>query len=31
MTSPTNQATRFQAPKGTRDFYPADLAVRRHI
>jgi len=21
----------FQAPKGTRDFYPADLAVRRHI
>lgn len=25
------QAQRFQAPKGTRDFYPADLAVRRHI
>jgi histidyl-tRNA synthetase len=22
---------RFQAPKGTRDFYPADMAVRRHI
>jgi histidyl-tRNA synthetase len=22
---------KFQAPKGTRDFYPADLAVRRHI
>lgn len=21
----------FQAPKGTRDFYPAELAVRRHI
>jgi len=21
----------FQAPKGTRDFYPADMAVRRHI
>ncbi len=21
----------FQAPKGTRDFYPADLGVRRHI
>ncbi|RLS87405.1 MAG: histidine--tRNA ligase [Planctomycetota bacterium] len=21
----------FQAPKGTRDFYPSDLAVRRHI
>ncbi len=21
----------FQAPKGTRDFYPADLAIRRHI
>jgi histidyl-tRNA synthetase len=21
----------FQAPKGTRDFYPGDLAVRRHI
>jgi histidyl-tRNA synthetase len=25
------QAKKFQAPKGTRDFYPADLAVRRHI
>lgn len=24
-------AQAFQAPKGTRDFYPADLAVRRHI
>lgn len=22
---------KFQSPKGTRDFYPADLAVRRHI
>lgn len=22
---------KFQAPKGTRDFYPADMAVRRHI
>lgn len=22
---------KFQAPKGTRDFYPADLAVRRYI
>ena len=22
---------RFQAPKGTRDFYPADMAVRRHV
>lgn len=21
----------FQAPKGTRDFYPADMALRRHI
>ncbi len=21
----------FQSPKGTRDFYPADMAVRRHI
>ena len=21
----------FQAPKGTRDFYPQDLAVRRYI
>jgi histidyl-tRNA synthetase len=21
----------FQAPKGTRDFYPADLALRRHV
>jgi histidyl-tRNA synthetase len=33
MTSPSSksQARKFQAPKGTRDFYPADLAVRRHI
>ncbi|MFM7051040.1 MAG: histidine--tRNA ligase [Planctomycetota bacterium] len=31
MTSPASPATKFQAPKGTRDFYPADLAVRRHI
>ncbi|MBL9141032.1 MAG: ATP phosphoribosyltransferase regulatory subunit, partial [Phycisphaerae bacterium] len=22
---------KFQAPKGTRDFYPAEMAVRRHI
>src|SRR5690554_4744120 len=22
---------KFQAPKGTRDFYPADMAVRNHI
>ena len=22
---------KFQAPKGTRDFYPRDMAVRRHI
>lgn len=22
---------KFQAPKGTRDFYPEDLAIRRHI
>lgn len=22
---------RFQAPKGTRDFYPGDLALRRHV
>ncbi len=21
----------FQPPKGTRDFYPAEMAVRRHI
>ncbi|MEY3023995.1 MAG: hypothetical protein RJA16_821, partial [Planctomycetota bacterium] len=21
----------FQAPKGTRDFYPPQMAVRRHI
>src|SRR5262245_51192494 len=21
----------FQAPKGTRDFYPPDMAVRRHV
>jgi histidyl-tRNA synthetase len=25
------QARKFQAPKGTRDFYPTDLALRRHI
>ena len=24
-------ATNFQAPKGTRDFYPAEMAVRRYI
>lgn len=22
---------KYQAPKGTRDFYPADLAIRRHL
>ncbi len=22
---------KYQAPKGTRDFYPADMAIRRHI
>jgi len=22
---------RFQAPKGTRDFYPGDMAIRRHV
>ena len=22
---------KFQAPKGTRDFYPQDMAVRRYI
>ncbi len=27
MTTPR----RFQAPKGTRDFFPEDMAVRRHI
>lgn len=26
-----SSSKKFQAPKGTRDFYPADLAVRRHI
>ena len=31
MTSHSFQAFKFQAPKGTRYFYPADLAVRRHI
>jgi len=25
------QSHTFQAPKGTRDFYPAEMAVRRHI
>ena len=27
MTTPR----RFQAPKGTRDFFPEDMPVRRHI
>jgi len=27
----TTGTRRFQAPKGTRDFYPADMAVRRHL
>jgi histidyl-tRNA synthetase len=35
MASPTpapgKGQHKFQAPKGTRDFYPADMAVRRHI
>lgn len=38
MASPTpapapgsSSQHKFQAPKGTRDFYPADMAVRRHI
>ena len=26
-----SQASSFQSPKGTRDFYPAEMAVRRHI
>ena len=26
-----SKTRRFQAPKGTRDFFPADLAVRRHV
>lgn len=30
MPAPPTQH-KFQAPKGTRDFYPADMAVRRHI
>lgn len=29
--SPRKAAPRFQAPKGTRDFYPPEMAVRRHI
>lgn len=30
MPAPPTQH-KFQAPKGTRDFYPADMAVRRYI
>src|SRR6187397_3010848 len=26
-----SSSKKFQSPKGTRDFYPADLAVRRYI
>ena len=26
-----SSSKKFQSPKGTRDFYPADLAIRRHI
>ena len=29
--STTSSSHALQAPKGTRDFYPADMAVRRHI
>ncbi|TVQ56912.1 MAG: histidine--tRNA ligase [Phycisphaerales bacterium] len=32
MTAPNSNAKKtFQAPKGMRDFYPADMAVRRYI
>jgi histidyl-tRNA synthetase len=32
MASPGEKSSRkFQAPKGTRDFYPQDMAVRRYI
>lgn len=30
-SSQKTSSRQFQAPKGTRDFYPADLALRRHI
>lgn len=29
--APRKPAVRFQAPKGTRDFFPPEMAVRRHI
>ena len=29
--SKSSKARQFQAPKGTRDFYPQDMAVRRYI
>ena len=33
MTGDSNMSNqrRFQAPKGTRDFLPEDMAIRRHI
>jgi histidyl-tRNA synthetase len=31
MAAPRNASRKFQAPKGTRDFYPQDMAVRRYI
>ncbi len=31
MTMPPVSTHTFQAPKGTRDFYPPDMAVRRYI
>src|SRR5438552_17696248 len=30
-SSPKTQAREVQAPRGTRDFYPQDMAVRRYI
>ena len=31
MAGPTASSKKFQSPKGTRDFYPQDMAVRRYI
>ena len=31
MAGPKNASRKLQAPKGTRDFYPQDMAVRRYI
>lgn len=31
MAAPKSASRKFQPPKGTRDFYPQDMAVRRYI